>query len=58
MKNGAVINLCIVFSNFEFDMSLVMEAFIIQFSKFSFKAASLEMSVVEQVCTSGFPLDV
>lgn len=47
MKNGVVINLCIVFFNFEFDMSLVMEVFIIQFFKFSFKFVFLEMLVVE-----------
>lgn len=44
--------------NFEFYVSLVMEAFIIQILKFCFKAASLGMSVLKQVYSLGFMLDM
>lgn len=35
-----------------------MEAFVIQTLKFIFKAVSLEMSVLKQVCSLGLMLDV
>lgn len=34
-----------------------MEAFIIQFLKFCFKTASLEMSILKRVCSLGFMWD-